>query len=284
MKRSYIELEISFNETNYDTVYNRLYMEGITTILEDNGTIKISLAEEDTPVAERIKTNLIELDKIAPENVLLAKFDNKDWNKEWEKTIEPIYIKNKIVIYPSWKKDSLEPRRADILIEIDPRMSFGTGHNETTQLILEDMCDHIETDDKSMLDFGSGTAILAIAGIKLGIEKAIAIDIDDDSIENAIDYTEINNVSDKILIYKADLQEIEENEFDVICANITSNVIIPNLNLMYSKLKHCGKLFITGILAVEKETLLKELAANGFEVISVNQKAEWVSFYSKRKS
>ena len=282
MKHSYIELEIAFNETNYDTIYNRLYLEGITTILEDNGIIRISLTEENSPIAEKIKNDLIEIDKIAPENIHLGIFDDKDWNKEWEKTIEPIYIKDKIVIYPSWKKNFLDITRANILIEIDPKMSFGTGHNETTQLILEDMCEYIEPGDKSMLDFGCGTAILAIAAVKLGMEKAIAIEIDSDSIENAIDYTETNNVSDKILIYKADLQEIDEKDFDVICANITSNVIIPNLDLMYNKLKPDGKLFITGILVQEKEELMSELRSNGFDVINVNQKAEWLSFYSKK--
>lgn len=282
MSRSYAELEITYNEKTYEKIYNRLYIEGITTILEEGGIIRISLAEEDTPLAENIRRNLVEIDKIPPENIRLEKFADKDWNKEWENTIEPVYIKDKIVIYPSWKKNAVDKKRASIQIEIDPKMSFGTGHNETTQLILEDMCEHIGTNDKSMLDFGSGTAILAIAGVKLGIEKAVAIDIDEDSIENSIGYTETNNVSDKILIYKADLREIDENDFDVICANITSNVIVPNLDLIHGKLKPGGKLFITGILLQEKETILKQLNARGLEPFSINQKAEWISFFSKK--
>src|SRR3990170_4461932 len=103
----YYELEIVFNEVNYESIYNTLYMFNITSILEENGNINVS------------------------------KLDNLDWNKEWEKTIEPVNIKNKIIIYPSWKKNEIKKFGEKIFIEIDPKMSFGTGHNETTQLILE---------------------------------------------------------------------------------------------------------------------------------------------------
>jgi ribosomal protein L11 methyltransferase len=277
---SYYQMEIAFDEGSYDIIYTRLYTEGVTSILEENGIIKICLDENMLAALNRIKTHLIETDKIEPGKILINRFDNQDWNKEWEKTIEPVLIKDKIIIYPSWKKKSLKDTGDKILIEIDPKMSFGTGHNETTQLILELMSDYIDGNDKYMLDFGCGTGILAIAGIKLGLEKAVAIDIDLDSVENAREYFRENNVADSIVLYRKDISEITENNFDIISANITSNVIIPNLKNIYNKLKPKGKLFITGILTEEEDNLTDELKKNGFDSKDIRRKGEWSGFYA----
>ncbi len=281
MEISYIELEIAFNESTYDLIYNRLYLNGLTTILEENGTLKVYLPESDNHIAEKIKSELVNNDNIKNNSIHIGRFENKDWNTEWEKTIEPVYILNKLVIYPSWKKDELDLSKGNIPIEIDPKMSFGTGHNETTQLILEQMSMFIAPNtDKYLLDFGSGTGILSIAAVKLGVEKAVAIEIDDDSIDNAKDYIEINNVSGNILMYQVDIAEISETGFDVIAANITSNVILPNLKNIYNKLKPGGKLFVTGILKEETETLINELIKHNFLMKELKKRAEWSAFYA----
>lgn len=279
MEKIYYELEIAFNETNYDAIYSRLYLNDITSILEESGVFKIYLAESQLSQAEEIKDDLVNLDGLSPTAINITKYDDQDWNKEWEKTIEPIYINNRIIVYPSWKKAELQDTKGKILIEIDPKMSFGTGHNETTQLILEMMSGHIKRGDKYMLDFGCGTGILAIAGIKLGVDKAIAIDIDDDSIENAEEYIALNNTKDSITLYKADISDITETGFDVMAANITSGVVIPNLGNMYNKLKDKGKLFITGILNEEAEELVDNLTKNNFLLKEMKSKAEWSGFY-----
>ncbi len=283
MDKSYYEMEIAFNESTYDAIYNRLYVNDITTILEDAGVVKIYFPESDLSKTETLKDDLVNLDGVNPTEINISKYDNHDWNKEWEKNIEPIYIKDKLIIYPSWKKNSLTNTNNKILIEIDPKMSFGTGHNETTQLILEMMCDYADSRDKYMLDFGCGTGILAIAGIKLGADKAIAIDIDDDSIENAQECISNNEVHEKIKLYKADISEINETDFDLIAANITSGVVIPNLGNIYSKLKPGGKLFITGILNEESEELINNLTANNFVMKELRSKAEWSAFYCIKK-
>lgn len=281
MEKSYIELEIAFNESTYELIYNRLYLNGLTTILEENGTLKVYLPETDSPLADKIKNELTTADNIAESCISLGRFENKDWNTEWEKTIEPVYILDKLVIYPSWKRDELDLSRGNIPIEIDPKMSFGTGHNETTQLILEQMSSFIDPlNDKYLLDFGSGTGILSIAAIKLGVESAVAIEIDDDSVINAAEYFELNGVSGSIVMHQADIAEITESGFDVVAANITSNVIIPNLGNIYSKLKSGGKLFVTGILKEETETLINELTKHNFLMKELKQRAEWSAFYA----
>jgi ribosomal protein L11 methyltransferase len=279
----YYELEIAFNKKNYESIYNHLYVSGIKNILEENGIIKVSLDESRHLELERIMKGLVGLGITPKNDVTLSKLDNLNWNKEWEKTIEPVYVHDRIIIYPSWKKNLLRNTKGKILIEIDPKMSFGTGHNETTQIILELMCKHISAKDKYMLDFGCGTGILAIAGIKLGLTKALAIDIDEDSIENAAEYLKVNKTNAKIELIKTDINEIEETGFDVIAANITSNVIIPNLPVIYDKLNDKGKVFLTGILFSEKVGVAVELIKNNFEIEDVIDKEEWTSFYAIKK-
>lgn len=281
MEKRYIELEAAFIENTYEQIYNRFYLNGLTTILEENGVLKVYLPESENTLAEKIKNELITLDNIPGKNIIISLFENKDWNNEWEKTIEPVYILDKLVIYPSWKKDELDLSKGNIPLEIDPKMSFGTGHNETTQLILEQMSKFLDpAADKYMLDFGSGTGILSIAAVKLGVQKVVAIEIDSDSIENAYEYFEINNAANKILMYQKDISEIDETGFDVIAANITSNIIIPNLGIMYDKLKSGGKLFITGILNEETEELINNLTNNNFIMKELIQRAEWSAFYA----
>lgn len=281
MERTYTELEIAFNENTYDLIYNRLYLNGLTSILEENGTLKVYLPENESSLAQIIKDDLINTDKVPEGSISISVFENKDWNNEWEKTIEPVYILDKLVIYPSWKKNELDLSEGNIPIEIDPKMSFGTGHNETTQLILEQMSTFIDpVTDKYLLDFGSGTGILSIAAVKLGVQKAVAIEIDEDSVQNAAEYFELNGVSSEIVMYQKDISEINETGFDVIAANITSNIIIPNLSIMYNKIKSGGKLFVTGILKEETEALINELTKNNFLMKELKQRAEWSAFYA----
>jgi hypothetical protein len=100
MNVSYLELEISFKEDNVDSIYNHLYFNGINTILEENGVIKVYLSEDNLALAEKIKKDLLSSLNISPSHFRLAKFENHNWNRVWEKSIEPVYIKEKFIIYP----------------------------------------------------------------------------------------------------------------------------------------------------------------------------------------
>ena len=283
MENNYYEVQITFNKKNYEELYNRLYLNGIENILEENGSLKIYFDEKDSGKINLIREELISSKIIKEKDFISEKFENKNWNKEWENTIEPVYIKDKIIIYPSWKKDQLNDPVGKILIEIDPKMSFGTGHNETTQLVLELMSENIENTDEKMLDYGTGTGILTIAGIKLGINRAMAIDIDDDAIENAGEYFKKNLVHEKVKLLKANISEIDEKEFDVICANIIRSVIIENIEHISGKIKSNGKLFLSGILLSEDQEILEYLTQYYFEIEDIISSAEWIGIYAVKR-
>jgi len=281
-QEEYLELKVIYNKDNYDAIYNILYISGIENILEEDNCVKIYYPHKKKKEAEELVKRLKKEIGLKNDKLILNNLESKNWNQEWEDSIEPIYLKNKIIIYPSWKKDKLISPKDKILIEIDPKMSFGTGHNETTQLVLDFLIDEIDEEDKYLLDYGCGTGILTICSIKLGIENAVAIDIDEDSIENAKEYFRVNDVNKNVKLIKANICEIKENGFDIICANIIRSVIEKNLTSIYEKLKTGGKLFISGILSEEEEKIRYILESNGFEMKQINYKSEWLGIYASK--
>ena len=282
-QENYLELQVIFNKENYDAIYNTLYMSGIDNILEEDSCIKIYYTQKKKKDADDLVMHLKKEIGLKNGNLILNNLDSKNWNQEWEDSIEPIYLKNKIIIYPSWKKDKLINPKDKILIEIDPKMSFGTGHNETTQLVMDFLIDEIDEEDKYLLDYGCGTGILTISAIKLGIEKAVSIDIDDDSIDNAKEYFKVNDVSKKVNLIKGNIAQIKESGFDIICANIIRSVIEENLGSIYDKLKKGGKLLISGVLSEEEEKFRNLLESNGFEIKQINYRSEWLGIYASKR-
>lgn len=278
----YYEIDIFFNKKNYEQLYNVLYYNGIQHILEEDGFLKVYIEDNLKWKIDELRNTLTNTNIIPEKDFVIKKVENKNWNKEWEKTIEPVHIKDKIVVYPSWKKNKLKDTGDKILIEIDPKMSFGTGHNETTQIILEMMAENMTGNEKKLLDFGSGTGILAIAASKMGVDKVTAIEIDEDSIENAKEYFKINETED-IKLLKCDIKELKKSTFDVICANIISGVIIENLEEIYSRLIDNGKFFATGILKIEEQEVTSKLENHNFEIIKKYYKAEWLGIYAVKK-
>lgn len=279
----FFELEIEFTRQNYDKILGIIYLSGVNSILETDRYILLSYLEREKDKIDELVRLLLSRNLVDKKSIILRTLHIQNWNDKWKKSVRPVFIKDKIIIYPSWLKKEVRKYRGRILIEIDPKMSFGTGHNETTQLVLEQMCDFSDDQDKYALDYGCGTGVLAIAAIKLGIKKVIAIDIDEDSTENAKEYIRINNAVDKIKIYKKDISEIRNRNFDVIYANILRNVIEKNLNIINGKLKIKGKLFISGVLDDEENKISHSLRKYNFRIIDKRYKSEWLGIYAMKE-
>lgn len=276
----YLEIQIESPPQNFEQISNLLFLYGIKTILEEDNSLKFYLTEEEWGTIENLDEELIAKKLATKEGFHVRKFEDKNWNEEWEKSIKPIDINGKIILHTSWNKSDIENTDDKILIQIDPKMAFGTGHNETTQLVLELMEKFLDGDEKSLLDYGCGTAVLAIAGIKLGINSAVAIDIDQEAIENANENVILNKVEDSIAFYQSNISEIEESKFDIICANIISSVIKENIDYIKEKLKENGKLFLSGILTEEEAGIVNVLNNKGFKIQNISRKAEWLGVYA----
>lgn len=280
---NYFKVLIKFTDENKEQIESLLFLNGVQHILEEKNEFIIYIESSLEWKIQELKSNLSIVESLKDEDIIVSELEDKNWNEEWEKSIEPVNINEKIIVYPSWKHDDVKSHSDKILIEVDPKMSFGTGHNETTQMMLEMMSRHMTGSESKLLDYGCGTAVLAIAGAKMGVENVFAIDNDNDAVENANENIIANKVQDKVIISFSNLQSFEEAEFDVICANIIRTVIEETFGLMDSKLNPGGKLFLSGILHEEWQPVLKLFMDYNYSQVEINSKAEWLGIYAAKK-
>ena len=194
-----------------------------------------------------------------------------NWNEEWEKSFTPVYVDDLVCIRAHFHSKS-ESSMYDIVIT--PKMSFGTGHHDTTWLVCKTMFE-LDFKGKSVLDMGCGTGILAILAHQLGAEKLLGIDIDDWSIENANENAAINNTTN-IEFIKGDSRLLPDHEtFDIILANINKNVLKADMAIYYTCLKKSGSLLLSGFFTTDVDEL-KQLAIQiGFTFVNHYHKNEW---------
>lgn len=201
-----------------------------------------------------------------------------NWNEEWEKNFSPVYVDDLVCIRAHFHP-AAENIKHDIVIT--PKMSFGTGHHDTTWLVSKTMFS-IPFANTHVLDMGCGTGILAILAKQLGATKLLGIDIDDWSIENSIENASINNASN-IDFKKGDSSILPNTEtFDIILANINKNVLKKDLPSYYSCLKQDGYLLLSGFFTTDVEEL-KQLAQKiGFTYVESYNKNEWAVIKLKK--
>lgn len=198
----------------------------------------------------------------------------QNWNEEWEKTITARQI-GSFFVRPTWSAETAP--RDTILLEIDPKMAFGTGYHESTRLMLKLLSDAVSKGD-NVLDAGTGTGILAIASVKLGAEKVFAFDIDEWSITNATENVLLNEVSGQVEIKKGGREVIPGGTtFDLILANIERNTILELLPDFREILRKGGCLLLSGLLETDREVVVSNLDKGGFDVQQVIRENNWIA-------
>jgi ribosomal protein L11 methyltransferase len=155
-------------------------------------------------------------------------------------------------------------------------MSFGTGEHQTTKLILR-LLEKFVKPGMKVLDVGSGTGILAIASVKLGASKAIAVDSDEICLENCRENSLLNNVSNSLVPLTGNIESVKEKEFDLILANIQRNVLIEIADEIKSKIKSKGIVILSGLLEEDREAIQKKYHSLGFKTQQVEKLDEWIA-------
>ena len=200
----------------------------------------------------------------------------RNWNTEWENNFEPVVIDDFIMIRAHFHQPMATVQH-DIIIT--PKMSFGTGHHATTTLMIQQMRD-INFTNKTVLDFGTGTGILAILAKKLGAATVLAIDNDEWSIENCRENTERNGCRDIQIEQRNDAGV--KRSFDIILANINRNVIVDNLSFLSANLNAGGCLLLSGLLADDEEMICAEAALHQLTCKNKQHRLQWISLLYSR--
>lgn len=200
--------------------------------------------------------------------------EDKDWNQEWEKNFfQPIIIDNQCVIHSTFHHD-IPKARYDIII--NPQMAFGTGHHETTSLIISELLD-ADLQNKSVLDMGCGTSILAILARMRGASPCTAIDIDDWCVRNSLENIVLNKV-DNISVSQGDASALAgKGPFDVIIANINRNILINDIKQYVQCMHHGSELYMSGFYVEDIPAIQTEAERNGLKFVNHKQKNRWTA-------
>jgi ribosomal protein L11 methyltransferase len=211
-------------------------------------------------------------------NYTFEEIDQVNWNEEWEKNFEPIEVDNKCYVRaPFHEKTNTE---FDIVIE--PKMSFGTGHHETTHMMIQHL---LETDvtNKKTLDMGCGTAILAILAEMKGAHPIDAIDIDNWCYQNSVENAERNNCK-HISVYEGDVSLLtSDKKYDIIIANINRNILLNDMQQYVNCLNQDGVLLLSGFYTEDIPVINESCTEKGLTYMKKFEKNNWVSLKYKKQ-
>jgi ribosomal protein L11 methyltransferase len=274
--------EVTFKtEHNYpltDILIAELSEIGFESFEEDENFLKAYIPSE-TYDNEKIKS--IYILQSAQNKISFTKKQIKEqnWNEVWESNFQPVTIGNDVYVRAPFHKKA-EGVKYEIIIE--PKMSFGTAHHDTTSLMIEQMLDE-KIEGKSVLDMGCGTGILSILAEILGASSIVAIDIDEWAYNNALENRRKNKCK-KIDVRLGDISALENEMFDVILANINRNILLEDMKVYCDYLNDNGILLLSGFLIEDVELLKDEAKKISLAFNNMMMKDEWIALKFSKDS
>ena len=292
----YIEMTINTSKDKKDIIEGILFDYGIYTIEEISSDIVDELDQDekdwdfiDYPLLNS-KEGVFAL-RVYPENMedanilkaelneknlgqcLIEEKDDEDWANNWKRYYKPLEIGEKLAIVPEWEAYDNDKR---IVIKINPGMAFGTGTHESTYMCLELLERYVNKDDE-IFDIGCGSGILAIAALKLGAKRALAVDIDDKCIDASHENADLNSLEDKMDIKKGNLLDVVKGRADLIVSNIIAEIIVDEIKNLKNHMDKGGIFITSGIIKERRQMVIDALKENGFEIIDELEKNNWVA-------
>lgn len=245
--------------------------EGYDSFVEENGVLKAYIPQNE------FNKEVIDDLKEWSESVTFSldirqnSIAQQNWNANWESQFSPIVL-------GSWcgiRAPFHDPLNVEYEIIIEPKMSFGTGHHQTTYMMME-MMSELDIKNRKVLDMGCGTGILAILAQKLQAEYVEGIDNEEWAYENSLENAERNGVAE-IVFKHGEKELIPHFEFDIILANINRNILIDMMPELSKAVIENGKLVLSGFLQSDQKVMLESTEAHGFKLIKTKTKDNWLS-------
>jgi ribosomal protein L11 methyltransferase len=250
---------------NPEELLSRLDDPMVQGVWEDRDEIHVYWAEEHWN-EERLASVRAALSDQATasseHSVSVTRVPAQDWNEAWARSVKPIRI-GRLVIRPSWEPVELGP--TDIEITLDPKQAFGTGHHATTRMLLTWLQEEIHGGEQ-VLDVGTGSAILAMAAVKLGAASAIGVEIDSVAVDCAREYVVQNGVKDRIDIIAgtlADLPQERRQTADLVLANLDRQTVLDLADDMACSASRGARIMVSGILVEQQSEILDRFSSLG---------------------
>ena len=255
--------------------------EQVDILLAELGEINFDIFEDsDTGLIAYCQTNLFDLalfseviqkyEVLGPISFQINEIEKQNWNAVWESNYDPIRISNQVFIRANFHAS--EPGYA-MEIVINPKMSFGTGHHETTFLMTQALFE-LELAGKSVLDAGTGTGILALVATKLGAKGVKGFDIDPWSIENSNENAGLNQCED-IIFVEGTIANESMKKYDVLLANINRNILLSEIHEYAKRIVDGGLLLLSGFYVEDVPIILKSAIRNGLIFKAQTEKNQW---------
>ncbi|WP_118196088.1 50S ribosomal protein L11 methyltransferase [Albibacterium indicum] len=260
------------NDWQQDLFINELANIGFDTFESTETGFKAYTAEANFNPVE-LETLLLGLEGDFDVHYEMATIGHQNWNELWESNFQPIVIRDQVYVRATFHEKAAN---FPYEIVIDPKMAFGTGHHQTTSLMMECLLEE-DVKDKFVLDMGCGTGILSILAAKLLAREVVSIDNDPVCVESANENLQLNNVLN-MSVLEGSSETIPMQSFDIILANINRNVLLEQLEYYADRIAKGGSLFLSGFYKGEDLEMLKMAASKqGFSFLGHKEKEDWVA-------
>lgn len=253
----------------------------------ETGVSIVSVFRDQKPDAKKVETEILNGLKritecglkIGAGQIEIAKVKREDWAESWKRHFHPLEIGKTLLVKPSWSKK--RPRKNQAVVILDPGLSFGTGQHPTTSFCLGEIARcHESVTKQSFLDIGTGSGILAIAAAKLKYQPIEAFDFDPESVRVAKANARKNRVEHRIKLTRGDVTKLPlkpARQFDLVCANLISTLLIAEKRRIVNRVKRSGTLVLAGILAAEFAEVERAFAGLGLKLVASRVENEWCS-------
>lgn len=265
----YIELNIDFKvlEPWREIVISNLADKGAESFIETKTGCKAYFPEKQFTSISNL--NLKDFNTYI-DNINIVTIEDQNWNATWESNFEPVFVGDELAILAPFHDQNTKHQ---IKVLIQPQMSFGTGHHQTTWLMSQRLL-QLNLEAKQILDMGTGTGVLAILAEKLGAANVFAPDIDEWAYKNAIDNCKLNDCKNiKWALGGAEL--LEEQKFDILIANINKNILFQQFSAYAKASNPEARLLISGFFSTDIDSLISEAKKSGFIFENKYCKDEW---------
>jgi ribosomal protein L11 methyltransferase len=286
MPASSIELTISGDPQLFDDLVGVMSVMGFDGFWEDGPTLRCYISPHcwNPELLASLRDSARSLASSRgkqPPLIAQSTVPPRDWNEEWERSLTPIRVTDRIVVTPSRAlSPDMQNDNAEVVITIDPKMSFGTGYHESTRIALRLLQNHL-IPDSLVLDVGTGTGILAIAAVKLGAREAVGVDTDEWAAVNARENVGQNGVDQKVRIVLGEISAVERREFQMVTVNIQRRVIELLLPELLDRIGLGGQIILSGLLRSDRRAIMATCAKLRLAITDEESENGWIGLVAR---